>query len=56
MEQSKLDKFFTREAPKQQKVQESDLRQNCSVIESEVLSNSEGITESRETEETRESR
>ena len=54
MEQSKLDKFFTCEAPKakRQKVQESDSRQICS----EVLSNSEGITESRETEETRESR
>ena len=52
MEQSKLDKFFTCEVPKWQKVQESDSRQICS----EVLSNSEGITESRETEETRESR
>ena len=52
MEQSKLDKFFTCEAPKRQKVQEIDSRQICS----EVLSNSEGITESRETEETRESR
>ena len=52
MEQSKLDKFFTCEAPKRQKVQESDSRQICS----EVLSNSEGITGSRETEETRESR
>ena len=38
MEQSKLDKFFTCEAPKRQKVQESDTRQICS----EVLSNSEG--------------